>query len=183
MTPKARGAPSPLDLSNDNFLLSPPEHHQSLPSSGLVSAIPALMSAEPLDIPEPFRYPSSSIAFAPGSSTTALDTTPALKHRGTEPSAAHKALQEELSNQLAVMSAQLKRNALHFASNLEKDKAAVEEAQSKIEGNLTFMEVQRARLKNFAGKSGGTTWLTLGIVLFVILVFVVMIGVIRLARL
>jgi hypothetical protein len=44
------------------------------------------------------------------------------------------------------------------------------------------MESQRGRLKVLSGKTGGTTWLTLGIVLAMILVFVVMVGVMRILR-
>jgi SNARE protein 1 len=80
------------------------------------------------------------------------------------------------------MAVQLKRNALHFASSLEANKAVVESAQSKLEGNMSFMESQRRRLKVLSGKMGGTTWLTLGIVLVTILVFVVMVGVMRILR-
>ena len=37
-----------------------------------------------------------------------------------------RALQEEMSEQLANMAAQLKRNAIHFAGSLDKDKAIVQ---------------------------------------------------------
>ncbi|KAF6744949.1 hypothetical protein DFP72DRAFT_824928 [Ephemerocybe angulata] len=186
-TPKAQSQrlPSPLDIPpTDNFLLSPAEELPlGLPSSGLVSALPALVSAAPFDGPLPYRsVPPAS------TTTTARETSSDLGLHNRKPQGAaasfesHNAVQTELSQQLEQMAAQLKRNALHFASALEKDRAVVEAAQGKVEGNLTFMETQRGRLKAFAGKSGGTTWITLGIVLCVLLLFILMVGFIRMTR-
>lgn len=186
-TPKAQSQrlPSPLDIPpTDNFLLSPAEELPlGLPSSGLVSALPALVSAAPFDGPPPYRsVPPAS------TTTTARETSSDLGLHNRKPQGAaasfesHNAVQTELSQQLEQMAAQLKRNALHFASALEKDRAVVEAAQGKVEGNLTFMETQRGRLKAFAGKSGGTTWITLGIVLCVLLLFILMVGFIRMTR-
>lgn len=183
-TPKAT-LPASLSLSeNDNFLLSPPEEIPGLPSSGLVSAIPALLSAEPLDVPPPYRAasPTPLTSTFPSRTTALPSTSTSLTNRAVSSTEAHTSLQSELSSQLETMAAQLKRNALHFADALEKDKAVVEAALEKVEGNLGFMEGQRKRLRDFAGKSGGTTWLTLGIVLAVLLLFMVMVGFIRLTR-
>ncbi|RXW24332.1 hypothetical protein EST38_g1525 [Candolleomyces aberdarensis] len=185
-TPRQKPTPLPLPLSaDDNFLLSPPDPQGlGLSSSGLVSAIPGLMSAVP--VPMPLDVPPRAGA------TTALENTSAfgsLAHRRPAPekgkakgTEAHTHLQTQLSDQLAQMAVQLKRNALHFAGSLEADKAVVEAAQSKIEGNMSFMETQRGRLKTLSGKTGGTTWLTLGIVLATVLLFMVMVGVIRVLR-
>lgn len=48
---------------------------------------------------------------------------------------------------------------------------------------MSFMEQQRERLKKVAGKSSGTKWLTLEIVLVTILLLVVMVEAIRVLRL
>ncbi|PBK61545.1 hypothetical protein ARMSODRAFT_981500 [Armillaria solidipes] len=53
------------------------------------------------------------------------------------------ALHNELSEQLAQMATQLKRNALHFSDSLSADKAIVEKAQQKIESNFNFMRKER----------------------------------------
>ena len=80
------------------------------------------------------------------------------------------------------MAVQLKRNALHFSETLEKDKAIVEEAQQKLEGNFDVMQKERIRLRDHRGKSGSTTWLVVGIVLTVALLFVMIVLLIRLTR-
>lgn len=70
------------------------------------------------------------------------------------------ALQGELSAQLAQMATQLKRNAVHFANALEKDKAVVQETQEKLERNHDVMSKERVRLRDHRSKSWGTTWIT-----------------------
>jgi len=88
-------------------------------------------------------------------------------------------VQQELSEQLAQMAAQLKRNATHFSETLAKDQAVVEDAKAKIEGNFDVMQTQRVRLRDHRGKSGSTTCLVLLSILAVVISFVVMIFVIR----
>lgn len=66
-----------------------------------------------------------------------------------------------MSEQLANMAAQLKRNAIHFATSLEKDKAVVLEAQEKVERNYDVMTKERVRLRDHRSKSWGTTWLVI----------------------
>ena len=60
------------------------------------------------------------------SNTTATATANASSTRpgGAKGTEAHTQLHTQLSDQLAQMAVQLKRNALHFASSLEADKAA-----------------------------------------------------------
>jgi hypothetical protein len=91
-------------------------------------------------------------------------------------------LHHDLSEQLAQMAVQLKRNALHFSETLEKDKAIVEETQQKLEGNFDVMQKERIRLRDHRGKSGSTTWLVVAIVLAVALLFVMTVLLIRLTR-
>ena len=45
-----------------------------------------------------------------------------------------------MSEQLAAMAAQLKRDAVHFASALEKDRAVVQGAQEKVGRNYDVMQ-------------------------------------------
>lgn len=90
-----------------------------------------------------------------------------------------RALQEELSEQLAVMAAQLRRNATHFSDSLEKDKAVVETMKEKLEGNFDLLKTQRIRLRDFRGKSGGTTCLVIMSVVIVLIAFIVMMFIIR----
>jgi len=90
-----------------------------------------------------------------------------------------RALQEELSEQLALMAAQLRRNATHFSDSLDKDKAVVEATQEKLEGNFEFLKNQRIRLRDFRGKSGGTTCLVIMSVVVVLISFILMVFIIR----
>ncbi|KAF9241810.1 hypothetical protein BU15DRAFT_73153 [Melanogaster broomeanus] len=90
-----------------------------------------------------------------------------------------RALQEELSEQLALMATQLRRNATHFSESLQKDKTVVEAMQEKLEGNFDFMKRERIRLRDFRGKSGGTTCLVIMSILIVLIAFMLMVFVIR----
>ena len=89
------------------------------------------------------------------------------------------ALQEELSAQLAQMATQLKRNAIHFAGALEKDKAVVLEAQEKLERNHDVMSKERVRLRDHHSKSWGTTWITILSLVVVLVGFIMTFLVIR----
>ncbi|KAG2154441.1 uncharacterized protein EDB93DRAFT_1223282 [Suillus bovinus] len=90
-----------------------------------------------------------------------------------------RALQEELSEQLALMARQLRRNATHFSESLVKDKSVVETMQEKLEGNFDFMKKERIRLRDFRGKSGSTTCLVITSILVVLVAFMLMVFVIR----
>ncbi|KAF5348155.1 hypothetical protein D9756_010771 [Leucocoprinus leucothites] len=143
--------------------LSPPPH-----SSTLLSPVSSLLPATPThDIPHSI------------SSSTALPTSNATKRKHLQTT---NSLHEDLSNQLAQMATQLKRNAQHFSDSLEKDKAVVEETQEKLEGNFATMVKERFRLRDFRVKSRKSTCLVMGIVLMVIMLFVIMVGAIRFSR-
>jgi len=89
------------------------------------------------------------------------------------------ALHEALSDQLALMATQLKHNAQHFSSSLEKDKTVIEETQEKMEGNFGLMMKEKMRLRDFRVRSKGSLWMVMAIVVVVLVLFVVMVGVIR----
>ena len=92
------------------------------------------------------------------------------------------AVHEELSAQLAQMATQLKRNAVHFSDTLARDQAVVEETKFKMESNYDSMYKERTRLRDHAGKSRGTTWLTLFSIIAVFVSFFIMFFIIRLTR-
>jgi len=77
------------------------------------------------------------------------------------------------------MAQQLKRNAMHFSSSLEKDKSVVEDAQQKLEGNYDVMQKERVRLRDRSSASRSNTCLVIGVVALVLLVFMLMVSVIR----
>ena len=109
---------------------------------------------------------NSSAALAPASTGAILQNS--------------RAIQEELSEQLAQMATQLKRNALHFATSLENDKGIVLEAQEKLERNYDVMTKERIRLRDHHSKSWGTTWITILSIMVAIIGFVLTLFVIRL---
>jgi len=77
------------------------------------------------------------------------------------------------------MAAQLKLNAQYFTEALVKDKSVMEDAENKLEGNLTRLVGERGRLKVHSAKSGSTTWIVLGAILVVSFAWVVMFLLIR----
>ncbi|KAF8624056.1 hypothetical protein AX15_006071 [Amanita polypyramis BW_CC] len=151
------------ELPADQLLLSPSDT-TTLPSANMPSAIPTL-------IPSDF---SPSSAKAPNSAAVATGASRFLQNSHV--------LHQELSEQLAQMAVQLKRNALHFSESLEKDKAAVGETQQKLEGNFDVMQRERIRLRDHRGKSGSTTWMVVAIVFAAVLLFAMMVLLIRLTR-
>ncbi|KAI0644696.1 hypothetical protein C8Q79DRAFT_1001956 [Trametes meyenii] len=131
-----------------------------------------LLPAEPtpgLPTHELLLTPSDSDAFTRGPINPSETLLPPALPASVETSTAKAtpafmqnsaALHEELSAQLAQMATQLKRNAVHFAGALEKDKAVVQDAQEKLERNHDVMSKERVRLRDHHSKSWGTTWIT-----------------------
>jgi len=87
-----------------------------------------------------------------------------------------------MSDQLALMAAQLKRNAIHFSESLAKDQAVVEKTQQKLEGNFNVMQKQMGLTKALSSKSGSTTCLVLLSIIIVTVLFIFMVALIRLTR-
>ncbi len=143
-------------------------------TSNSTSPLSSLLPATPTRTPLSYSASSTSTATAVEPSSSTLNARKRLQ--------ASTALQEELSVQLAQMATQLKRNALHFSDSLVKDEAVIEETQEKLEGNFGVMLKERLRLRDFRGKSRSTTWLVVGIVIAVLLLFMLMVSVIRFSR-
>ncbi|KIJ68041.1 hypothetical protein HYDPIDRAFT_173736 [Hydnomerulius pinastri MD-312] len=133
--------------------------------------IPATPSVPEKRVFDDKSFPSARPSFAAPSSSK-INATPTILQNS-------RALQEELSEQLALMATQLRRNATHFSESLEKDKSVVETMQEKLEGNFDFMKKERIRLRDFRGKSGGTTCLVIMSIMVVLIAFILMVFVIR----
>jgi len=147
--------------------LIPTEHTSQSPVPSADDLIPSsLIESLPSEPLAPPTLPASS------SATSKITATPTILQNS-------RALQEELSEQLALMATQLRRNATHFADSLVKDKSVVEAMQEKLEGNFDFMKKERVRLRDFRGKSGGTTCLVIMSILVVLVAFMLMVFVIR----
>lgn len=86
------------------------------------------------------------------------------------------------------MSHRLKLNAIHFSNSLEAEKSLLDSSQqtleSKVEkraleiskadisGNLTSTQSSKKQLSAVSKKGRGTTCLTLGVILVVLIIFV-----------
>ncbi|WVQ73970.1 hypothetical protein IAR50_003551 [Cryptococcus sp. DSM 104548] len=80
-------------------------------------------------------------------------------------------LHEELGGQLANMSHQLKLNAVHFSNSLENEKHLLDDSQDTLEKNLASTRSNKKGLSTVSKKSRGTTCMTFGIILVVLLLF------------
>lgn len=148
-------------ISTTGLFISPPDPSEISPTL-ITSAIPSLLPVNASDTASTSAY--------------ARSVTPIARNLGVGNSIA---VQEELSSQLELMAAQLKRNAMHFSTSLAKDQAVVEDAQQKLEGNYDVMMKERVRLRDHRGKSGSTTCMVLAIVALVLVLFILMISIIR----
>ncbi|EDR00417.1 uncharacterized protein LACBIDRAFT_314363 [Laccaria bicolor S238N-H82] len=173
--------PAPLLPSIPKPEFSPPEQNTPLLSSTALFSPPSL---PPSPLPPSFpplarTSPSTTTALAPTNTDALIPRKPPTS---TPSNPAHTSLQSSLSLQLSQMATQLKRNAEHFQQTLEKDNALLQITSQKIEENYDAMGKARVMLKDLTGKSGGTTWLVVAIVMCVLGVFVAMVGVIRFSR-
>jgi hypothetical protein len=83
------------------------------------------------------------------------------------------------------MSHRLKLNAIHFSNSLEAEKSILESSQQTLgskypgcrdmltrQGNLTATQTSKKHLGAVSSKGRGTTCLTLGVILVVLIIFV-----------
>lgn len=176
--------PEPTPIQELEAAVNIPSKEQSSDAGAqTVLANDLLLSpSEPAFVDPEFVEPAAS---APFTTTSAHTTTSTKPTKSTASETANTFLtaslqtQEELSNQLAQMAKQLKLNAIHFTNSLEKDRGVVENAEEKLEGNLTRLKSSRGKLLEFSGKSGKTTWLVLGAMIVVVIGWILMFLVIR----
>ncbi|TRM70363.1 hypothetical protein BD626DRAFT_448859 [Schizophyllum amplum] len=185
LPPRIEPTPAPDQPTREDIApgpigdLIPSEPGQASPPADLLSP-----STEPTSPSDPTAAPdltttmptllSPAAPAAPTSSTTTAIAPKFLQNS--------QALQTELSDQLAQMSAQLRRNALHFQDALVKDKAVVEAAGEKVESNLGMLTSTRVRLRDHRGKSGSTTCLVVACVVITLILFIMMVALIRITR-
>jgi hypothetical protein len=112
----------------------------------------------------------------PSFPTATKSTTTAFEPRLLQHS---NARQRDMSEQIALMATQLKRNAIHFGELLANDQQVVEETEKKLGDNFGYMQKTRIRTRDLRGKTGSTTCLVLGIVLLVTVLFMLMVSLIR----
>jgi len=150
-------------LLTKNLSIVPPDPAEISPSL-ISTALPSLLPINPSETARASAFNRS------------LRPTPISRATGNQ---ATTALHDELSSQLEQMAQQLKRNAIHFSTSLAKDKAFLEDAAQKIESNFDTMQSQRLKLRDRSSQSRSNTWLVMGIILLVALLFTLMVMIIR----
>ncbi|GAA5804881.1 hypothetical protein HPULCUR_010390 [Helicostylum pulchrum] len=83
----------------------------------------------------------------------------------------HRQMHDELTTDLGRMAKQLKLNSQAFGDTLSKDDIVLKEAQEAVENNLHTMTRERKRLDEHYSKSWGTSFMTMGVVIFVCIMF------------
>ncbi|EGO25924.1 hypothetical protein SERLADRAFT_466768 [Serpula lacrymans var. lacrymans S7.9] len=151
-----------LPVVDEKLLFSSPEVTNLPPTSTPVPANPTRLMP-------PISRPTTTIS--PSNNTAQ----PAFLQNS-------RALQDELSEQLAQMATQLRRNATYFSESLVKDKVVVDGMQEKLEGNLDVMQRARIRIRDLRGKGMSTTCFTMTSVVAVLVSFFFMIFIIRATR-
>ncbi|KAL7421996.1 hypothetical protein Q5752_003768 [Cryptotrichosporon argae] len=81
-------------------------------------------------------------------------------------------LHEELGGQLVGMSQRLRQNAIHFANSLEEEKSLLDSSSNVLEKNLANTQASKTKLSTVRKKGRGTTCLTVGVVLLVLILFI-----------
>ncbi|CAO3587590.1 unnamed protein product [Absidia cylindrospora] len=84
----------------------------------------------------------------------------------------HRQMHDEMTTDLGKMAHQLKLNSQSFGDILHKDDTLIRDAQKMVENNLGKMHTERQRLDKHYSKSWGTSFMNLGVVLFVCVMFV-----------
>ncbi|KAH0580296.1 hypothetical protein H2248_001809 [Termitomyces sp. 'cryptogamus'] len=172
--PPTASSSNPLSIPLEDESLSIPTDDLLLPAD-----TPSYPSSTSFSFPTPMTLIPTTIPSStdPSTSTSTAVTTGAAPRLGFLQNP--NAIQEELFDQISQMATQLKRNTVHFSELLTKDKAVVEETKEKLESNFDVMQKERLRLRDHRGKSWGTTWLSVLVMVTVLLLFVIMVGIIR----
>ncbi|CAE7228563.1 unnamed protein product [Rhizoctonia solani] len=160
---------SPEEITSEALLPVGEEPEPRSPVSDLLPSTPLPqldtkhIRSSTTNSPSDSLFPRSRLSAAASPSTDM----PAFMHTSLQ-------TQEDLSEQLAQMAAQLKRNAQTFAAQLHEDNALVQLAHDQLEGVHTRVKTERSTLRAFSGKSGYTTCMTIGIIIVVIISWVMM---------
>lgn len=142
------------------------------------TSVETVVSDEPSPSAPSTESPTIPVSSMPSSQGPAA-LLPSSSTQGSLLSSSSLKAHDELSDELARMATQLRRNAEHFSAILEKDKGLVVSAEDALSKNADSMTRERDRLKKHSSKSFGTTWFTIGTILVVCLAFVWMLVIMR----
>ncbi|KAI6121831.1 hypothetical protein F5141DRAFT_1194441 [Pisolithus sp. B1] len=139
------------------------DDYHPLPSAEVENLLPATSDVTEIPPSENVHAPSSN-PFAASPLSSNITATPAILQNS-------RAVQEELSEQLALMARQLRRNATHFSDSLARDKVVVDAVQEKLEGNFDILKKERIPVE--------LQCLVIMSVIIVVVAFILMVFVIR----
>jgi SNARE protein 1 len=164
----------PTDKGSEPFPISPGES----------SSISQTNEDDPVALVSQMLLPSEELS--PTVTATASLLPPTSENSPEKPSmispeflTASRQTQDEISQRLAEMAVQLRRNAQQFSAALEDDKEALREADSKLDTNYTVMQKERGRLSTYSTKSRSTTWMVVLSISVVGIAWIVMFFLIR----
>ncbi|KAI8147664.1 vesicle transport protein [Fennellomyces sp. T-0311] len=92
----------------------------------------------------------------------------------------HRQMHDELTTDLSRMAKQLKANSQSFGDTLANDDKVLQDAQQAVVDNLERLRKERQRLDAHYSKSWGTSFMTMGVVLFVCIMFILVFFTIKL---
>lgn len=153
----------------------------TLASPGEASPLSHTNDEDPASLVSQMLLPSEEISPTVTATTSLLPpTSEKASMISPEFLTASRQTQDQISERLAEMAAQLRRNAQQFSVALEDDKQAMAEADSKLDANYTVMHKERGRLSTYSRASRSTTWLVVLSLVVVGVAWVSMFFVIRL---
>lgn len=115
-----------------------------------------------------------------GENTSSIDEKGSSEDMPPTALQSERSVQDSLSGELLRMASILKTNSIKFADALERDRKILEQADEKLQGNLTLMTRTRGKLGDYSRKARGMGWITLGAIAMVCSSWVVMFLIIRL---
>lgn len=87
--------------------------------------------------------------------------------------------QQEITDDLTMMTDQLKKNALALSEGLASDVPLLEQASNKLETNADKMTNQRKQLNAFSSSSSSMGWLTLASIVMALVAWIIIFIIIK----
>ncbi|KAJ3184191.1 hypothetical protein HDU87_005037 [Geranomyces variabilis] len=131
-------------------------------------------SPSPLRLSTPARLSTTQTPSRPSTTTQTVDHAAVLER--------DRKLQEQMTEEMIMKAAQLKKSAMAMGDQLKKDALIVDDATDHLSSNLTHLNSARTRLLQLNKTARTTTWMIWGSVFFVCIAFVFTFMVMRLFK-
>ncbi|KAI8587009.1 vesicle transport protein [Geranomyces variabilis] len=151
--------------------LKPDLHRRSTTKQTLLDGS---SSPSPLRLSTPARLSTTQTPSRPSTTTQTVDHAAVLER--------DRKLQEQMTEEMIMKAAQLKRSTLAMGDQLKKDALIVDDATDHLSSNLTHLNSARTRLLQLNKTARTTTWMIWGSVFFVCIAFVFTFMVMRLFK-